>query len=131
MTKIVGTRVDQLDDLAAFLDARAGNRVADFLAYHLTRTSRFHLPSLKTWFANHDTVETYQFCGKFEDDRYITTGLWAPGVRELDLSHSTYALLDGSRLDYRGTQVLAVSREAIAVSFPGSYRNLLTVYVDE
>ena len=130
MDKIMGTRVDQLDDLAAFLDARAGNRVADFLAYYVTHASRFHLPSLKTWLANHDTVETYQFCGKFEDDRYVTTGLWAPGIRELDLSHSTFALLNGSRLDYRDTKVLAASREAIVVSFPGSYRNLLTVYVD-
>ena len=130
MTDTVGTRVDQLDDLAAFLDARAGNRVADFLAHHVTRTSRFHLPSLKTWLADHDTVETYQFCGRFEGDRYIVTGLWAPGVRELDLSHSTYALLNGSRLDYRGTQVLAAGREAVVVSFPGSYRNLLTMYVD-
>ena len=130
MTDTVGTRVDQLDDLAAFLDTRAGNRVADFLAHHVTRTSRFHLPSLKAWFANHDTVETYQFCGKFEADRYIVTGLWTPGVRELDLSHSTYALLNGSRLDYRGTKVLAAGREAVVVSFPGSYRNLLTVFVD-
>ena len=130
MTDTVGTRVDQLDDLAAFLDARAGNRVADFLAHHVTRTSRFHLPSLKTWLANHDTVETYQFSGKFEADRYIVTGLWVPGVRELDLSHSTYALLNGSRLDYRGAQVLAASREAVVVGFPGSYRNLLTVFVD-
>lgn len=63
------------------------------LAEALTRGKRH---ALKTWLVNHDVVETMQASPR---DGGRWSG-WTPGPREVAV-HSTYAELDGSRVDFR------------------------------
>lgn len=81
--------------------------------------------ALKAFLENHDYLYTLQ--ASFTDDKL--TGLWAPGVREVDTSHATYATFDGSRRDYAGVIHIAHSDETW-IGFDKDM-NTLIVYTTE
>lgn len=81
--------------------------------------------SQKSFLENHDYL--YLLQASFTDDQI--TGLWAPGVREVDTSHATYATFDGSRRDYAGVIHIAHSDETW-IGFDKDM-NTLIVYTTE
>ncbi len=81
--------------------------------------------TLRDWMASHDgrQIDTFQF------DRRTQTP-WAPGVRTLDASRSTYFTLDGSRRDYAGMSVLAATDSAVAAASSDGW-HLCLYYVSD
>lgn len=61
--------------------------------------------SLKSWLENFDAVDTLQIT--VTDDTVVK--VWHAGIREVNLSHSTYAEFDGSRRDYSGVVTVSSS----------------------
>ena len=71
--------------------------------------------ALSTWLQSHDVVDTFQLTVYDDGTPYK---LWAPGPREVDTSHATFASFDGSRRSYAKLQHIAHGSEAYATYEP-------------
>ena len=104
-----------LTNIYRFMQDHQGNTVADAIRDAIDNCTDKHPMALKTWLQNHDVVDTFQLT--VHDDG-TPHKLWAPGPREVDSSHATYARFDGSRRSYAKLQHIAHGSEAYATYEP-------------
>ena len=92
-----------------------GNSVAEAISDAIDNCTDKRPMALRTWLQSHDSVDTFQLT-VYEDGTPYK--LWAPGPREVDTSHATFASFDGSRRSYAGLQHTAHGSGAYAAYEP-------------
>ena len=92
-----------------------GNIVAEAISDAIDNCTDKRPMALNTWLQSHDVVNTFQLT--VHDDG-TPFKLWAPGPREVDSSHATFARFDGSRRDYAKLQHIAHGSMAFATYDP-------------
>lgn len=93
--------------------ARKGGRFEDIL----DRTDNRSRGNLKTWAGQHHGTKLETLQVTLNPDGKIT-GAWQPGGRTLDATRAIYAMLDGSREDYKGISVIHADDQCIAFTYP-------------
>ena len=100
-----------LANIYRFMQDRQGNSVADAISDAIDNCTDKRPMALKTWLQSHDVVDTFQLTVYDDGTPYK---LWAPGLREVDTSHVTFASFDGSRRSYAKIQHIAHGSDAYA-----------------
>ena len=104
-----------LANIHRFMQDRQGHSVAEAISDAIDNCTDKRPMALKTWLQSHDVVETFQLTVYDDGTPYK---LWAPGLREVDTSHDTFASFDGSRRSYAKLQHIAHGSEAYATYEP-------------
>ena len=104
-----------LANIYRYMQDHQGNRVAEAIMDAIDNCTDKRPMALKTWLQSHDVVNTFQLN---VDDDGTPYKLWAPGLREVDTSHATFASFDGSRRSYAKLQHIAHGSEAYATYEP-------------
>ena len=104
-----------LTNIYRFMQGHQGNSVADAIRDAINNCADKRPMALKTWLQNHDVVDTFQLTVHDDGTPYK---LWAPGPREVDSSHATFASFGGSRRDYAKLKHIAHGSEAYATYDP-------------
>ena len=104
-----------LANIYSYMQRRRGNSVADAIILSIDNCTDKRPMALRTWLQSHDVVDTFQLAVHGDGTPYK---LWAPGPREVDTSHATFASFDGSRRSYAGLQHIAHGSEAYATYEP-------------
>lgn len=92
--------------------ARKGGRFEDIL----DRIDNRSRGSLGTWAKQHHGTKLETLQVTLNPNGEIT-GAWQPGGRTLDATRATYAMLDGSREDYKGNTVIHADDQCIAFTY--------------
>ena len=113
----------ELTNIHRFMQDRQGNRVAEAISDAIDNCTDKRPMALKTWLQSHDVVDTFQLT---VDKDGTPQKLWAPGPREVDISHATFARFDGSRRSYAKLQHIAHGSMAFATYDPDA--NCVLIY---
>ena len=112
-----------LANIYSYMQRHRGSSVADAISDAIDNCTDKRPMALKTWLQNHDKVDTFQLTVHEDGTPYQ---LWAPGPREVDASHATFASFDGSRRSYAKLQHIAHGSEAYATYDPDD--NCVIIY---
>ena len=104
-----------LSNIYRFMQDHQGDSVADAISDAIDNCTDTRPMALRTWLQSHDAVYTFQLTVHKDGTPYK---LWAPGPREVDTSHATFASFDGSRRSYAKLQHIAHGSKAYATYEP-------------
>ena len=104
-----------LANIYSYMQRHRGSSVAGAISDAIDNCTDKRPMALRTWLNSHDVVDTFQLTVDKDGTPYK---LWAPGPREVDTSHATFASFDGSRRSYAKLQHIAHGSDAYATYEP-------------
>ena len=117
------TTTMNLANIYRYMQGHRGSSVAEAISDAIDNCTDTRPMALKTWLQGHDVVNTFQLTVHDDGTPYK---LWAPGLREVDTSHATFASFDGSRRSYAKLQHIAHGSGAYATYDPDD--NCVIIY---
>lgn len=82
--------------------------------------------TVKSWFADKKGKQVLVLSIDVDENMEVKSA-WSPGIREVDSIRSTYATIEGSRIDFKGT-VLASHKNYVIFSHPWGDRTKVFGY---